>query len=251
MPKQPNRKMIGLFVISGFVALLLIIGGLTKDKIFRSNDPEVVMYFEESINGLTVGAPLVLKGVKIGEVTKIKISADVENLTFSIPVYARLQTKRIKGPSDTSNGRAILKALIEKGLRARLTSLSMITGQLMIELEMLPDVPIVYHGNKKVPEIPTALSPFSEFSRGLQEIPIQEGVQNFTEFFRNLNKNTPEINKSLDALANSATRSLTTSTEVMTNFNKTLQNISRAAKSMQNLTDYLERHPESLLKGKK
>ena len=251
MPKQPNRTLIGTFILCGLAVSLLIVLALAKNKIFKNNTSEVVMYFEESITGLSVGAPLVLQGVKIGEVSKIKIKADIENLTFSIPVYARLQTKGTIGTADDENGRAVLRALIEKGLRARLTSQSIVTGQLMIELEMLPEVPIVYHGKKKIPEIPTALSPFSQLSRGIQELPIQESIQNFADFFHNLNEHTPEINKSIGTLAQSATRSLSASTEVMENFNKTLQNISRAAKSIQNLTDYLERHPESLLKGKK
>ena len=251
MPKQPNRKLIGIFMTIGVVCFLAVLGYVFHSKIFGNKGTEVVMYFDESINGLTVGAPVVFKGVKIGEVTNFKVSANVKNLTFSIPVYARMQTKEIQGTEDGITGRTVLRALIDKGLRARLTSLSFVTGQLMIELEMLPEVPVKYHGNKKFPEIPTALSPFGQLSRGFQELPIQEGVRAFTQFFHNLNQNAPEISKDFADVAKASTRNLNTLSEVLNNFNKTLQSINKAAKSMQYLTDYLERHPESLIKGKK
>ncbi|MCQ2740714.1 MAG: MlaD family protein, partial [Alphaproteobacteria bacterium] len=247
MPKQPNRKRIGIFLFIGIVSFLIVFGYTFQNKLFHNKGAEVVMYFDESIKGLNVGSPVVLKGVKVGEVTKIRVNADIKNLTFSIPVYARMQTKEIHGTEEGITGRTVLRALIDKGLRARLTSQSFVTGQLMIELEMLPDVPVKYRGDRKVPEIPTAMSPMGKLSRGLQELPLQEGMRSFAQFFHTLNKDAPEISKDFAVVAKASTRNLNTLSEVLNNFNKTLQSINKAAKSMQYLTDYLERHPESLL----
>ena len=208
------------------------------------------MYFEESITGLNVGSPVVLKGVKIGEVSKINIIVNPEQMNFSIPVYARMQNKKITAMNHLK-GQEVLDELVGRGLRARLVSQSYVTGQLMIELEMLPDTPIKYHDGAKAIEIPTALSPIGELSRGLQKLPLQEGVRNFAEFFKGLNQSMPKINKVLNDVSNVVSRNKTASSEVLDNFNKATINVSRAAKSMQNLADYLERHPEALLRGKK
>ena len=251
MTKQPNRKMIGVFMLTGSIVLLTIVGALLQNKLFGNSGREVVMYFEESINGLGVGSPVVLKGVKIGEVNRISIEADPENLSFSIPVYAKMHTKSLDSTDQYNSTREVLKALVQKGLRARLISQSYVTGQLMVELEMLPNTPIKYHNNAPALEIPTALSPIGEISRGLQEIPLAEGVKNFTEFFKNLNHSMPEINKILADIEYIIRRNKGLTAEVLDNFNTATLSVTKAARSMQNLTDYLERHPESLIKGKK
>ena len=251
MPKQPNRKLIGLFMIVGIMALIGILIYLMQNKIFANKGSEVVMFFEESITGLSVGSPVVLKGVKIGEVSKISIKADPADLTFSIPVYARMHAKSLLKTKDYNSGREVLDALVDKGLRARLISQSYVTGQLMIDLVMLPGTPIKYHGVQKVLEIPTALSPFGELSRGLQELPLQEGVRNFAEFFKGLNHSMPDINRIIADVEKIVNRNKGASTEVLNNFNQAIISVMNAARSMQNLTDYLERHPEAIIKGKK
>lgn len=250
MARQPNRKMIGVFLVTGFAVFAAVLASLLKGKIFDDRENTVVMYFEESIKGLSVGSPVVLKGVKIGEVSKIRIVVDSETLTFRTPVYAKMQSKGITA-RNLKQGKEVLDALVEKGLRARLISQSYVTGQLMIEFEMLPDTPVKYHGKSKVIEIPTALSPMGELSRSLQRLPIADGVKNFTEFFQGLNKTMPEVNRIIKDIDKIVSRNKGASAEVLENINKATINIGKAAKSMQNLTDYLERHPEALLKGKK
>lgn len=250
MARQPNRKMIGLFLVTGFAIFAIVLASLLKGKLFSDRENTVVMYFEESIKGLSVGSPVVLKGVKIGEVSKIRIVVDSENLSFRTPVYAKMQSKGISA-KNLKQGKEVLDALVEKGLRARLISQSYVTGQLMIELEMLPGTPIKYHGKSKLVEIPTALSPMGELSRGLQRLPIAEGVKNFTEFFESLNKTMPEVNRIIKDIDKIVSRNKGASAEMLDNINRATINVGKAAKSMQNLTDYLERHPEALLKGKK
>lgn len=251
MPRQPNRKLIGLFLVGGIIVFLAIMAALLKNKLYTPAGNEVVMYFDESINGLGVGSPVVLKGVKIGEVSKIDIMVNTETLDFSIPVYVKMNTKGITSTIRYKNGREVLDALVEKGLRARLASQSYVTGQLMIELEMLPNTPISYHAGTKVLEIPTALSALGELSRGLQKMPLAEGVKNFNDFFKGLNQSMPEINKIIEDVEKVVSQNKGASAEVLNNLNKAAVNVSKAAKSMQNLTDYLERNPEALIKGKR
>lgn len=251
MPRQPDKRKIGIFMITSVSILLLILGGLLQNKIFGHKSKEIVMFFDESVNGLSVGSSVVFKGVKIGEVSRIEIKANPDDLSFSIPVYAKMQSKSLNSDSLFSSPKAVLDELIKKGLRARLATHSFVTGQLMVELVMLPETDIKLHEDVGVLEIPTVLSPIGELSRGLQKIPLAEGFKNFTDFFGGLNKMMPEINKVVADIENMVQRNKGVTIQVLDNFNKMTINVAKAAKSMQNLTDYLERHPEALIKGKK
>ena len=251
MPKEPNKKAVGVFMLIGLAILTFIIGYFLQSKFLGKNKNLVVMYFEESINGLSVGSSVVFKGVKIGEVSRIEIKANPEELTFSIPVYANMSAKSINSNSFLSSEKKVLDALVKRGLRARLATHSFVTGQLMVELVMSPQSDVKLHEDAEVLEIPTILSPIGELSRGLQKVPLAEGFANFTEFFKGLNEMMPEINRIVEDIENMVQRNKGVTVQVLDNFNKTTISVGKAAKSMQNLTDYLERHPEALIKGKK
>lgn len=256
MRKEPNKRLIGLFIVSGLSVLLIVIGLFLREKIFYGNNSKtLVMYFEESINGLNVGAPVVFKGVQIGKVANIDLIADTNTLDFSIPVYVRM----VQRGEDNINSNEfdtkieLLNALIEKGLRARLTTQSYLTGLLMIELEMLPDTKIVRRKPEDSPylEIPTVLSPIGELSKGIQDLPIRQSVEKFNLFFDNLNnKIMPQVEQIVANVNRTVGGNKGMSAETMANLNRAINNVAEAAKSMRNFTDYLERHPEALLKGK-
>ena len=95
------------------------------------------------------------------------------------------------------------------------------------------------------------MSALGELSRGLQKMPLAEGVKNFNNFFKGLNQSMPDINKIIEDLEKAVSRNKGVSVEVLENINKAAINVGKAAKSMQNLTDYLEQNPEALIKGKK
>ena len=75
MRKEPNKKLIGLFVVIGVLIFGLLIAGYVRKELFPPKDNMVVMYFDESVKGLSVGSPVVFKGVEIGKVTKIDLIA--------------------------------------------------------------------------------------------------------------------------------------------------------------------------------
>ena len=137
--REPNKKKIGLFLMTGIIVFVLVMGSFLKDKFFIDYSKQAVMYFDESIKGLNVGAPVVFKGVEIGKVSKIDLIETGKGLDFRIPVYVQFNNSVITKSKDK---KFILDGLIEKGLRARLTTQSYLTGQLMIELEILPDTPL-------------------------------------------------------------------------------------------------------------
>ena len=216
------------------------------------------MYFQESIKGLNVGSSVVFQGVEIGKVSQIDLVANLKDLTFSIPVYVELDvSKSIVSGDDNQSRKQILDALIRKGLRARLTAQNYLTGQLMIELVMMPDTPIIMEAlpqDKELLQIPTILSPLQEFSRGLQNIPFQKIADKLGQMADSLNKQLPVVLPQISDAATSISKVFSTnarlSTEALSNFNRALVNVSAAAQSLKDLTDYLERHPEALLRGK-
>ena len=176
MVRKPNKTMIGLFLMIGGAVFALILGTYLKRVFWADNSNVVVMYFQESIKGLNVGSAVVFQGVEVGKVSKIDLVADMKTLTFSIPVYVSLDvSKSFISESSYSKREELLNALIKKGLRARLTAQNYLTGQLMIELAMLPDTPVKFEKEARDEDflqIPTVLSPLGELSRGLQNIPF-------------------------------------------------------------------------------
>ncbi len=251
MRKKPNTKMIGLFLVIGFALFAIVVFDFVKDKFWGAQNDQIVMYFEESITGLNVGSPVVFKGVQVGQVSKIGLFTDPETLNFNIPVYAKMNQQSISSFEGYKDKKSLLEELIKKGLRARLATQSFVTGQLMIEFEMLPNTPVVLvNKNSDVVEIPTALSQFGELSKGIQNLPIRHSVDAFNLFFDNLNKEMPKINKIISRVDKLVTQNSQTSIDTVNNFNNAMVNIGEAANSFRNLADYLERHPEALLKGK-
>ena len=262
MKREPNKKAVGLFLIIGFALLACLIGQSVLHKMSVDKKGICVMYFNESIQGLSEGSPVVFRGVEIGRVTRIRLVANPEDLKFQVPVYARLKPIGNMGP-DSIWGKIwkkddLLDTLVKRGLRARLATQSYLTGQLMIELVMLPNsvAETVQEANDAdFPQIPTVLSRTEEISKGLDKLQVREIVAQVNNITELLGKELPIL---LPALAQSAQNldktlgKVARSSDVtIANLNKTLVDISDAAKSLQNLTDYLERHPEALIKGKK
>ena len=262
MKKEPNKKTIGLFLVIGFTLFLGLIGQSVWQKIRTDKTGIHVMYFNESIQGLSEGSPVVFQGVEVGKVIGIRLLADTNNLEFRIPVYVRI--KPIKTADENSMWEKmwgtddLLSTLIKRGLRARLETQNLLTGQLEIELVMLPNSKVEEtqtQDEDDFPQIPTVLSKSEEFSKGLDKLELQAAVAQFNHITELLGTELPVLLPTITKSAKSLDRTMSkiegSSEETLLNLNKTLQDISDAAKSLQNLTDYLERHPESLIKGKK
>ncbi len=252
MSKKPNNKMIGLFVICGIALFVLVISMFISSKFTSSRDAKAVMYFPESVKGLMVGSPVMFKGVAVGKVSDISIVAGLKENRYNIRVVATFSKRGIV-VKDKEEGRSVMRHLVAEGLRARLNTQSILTGQLLIELSIMPDAePPIYRGERKsrLPEIPTVLSPLGKLSNSVQDIHLKETFDKLNTLLDSLNdKVVPEILVLVDSFSAIPPKFKDTP-ETMQSFNQAMINISAAAKSMKNLTDYLERHPESLLVGK-
>jgi paraquat-inducible protein B len=242
--KRVNPTLIGAFVVGAIaliIAAFLLLGnvGLFEDR------EKVIMYFTGSVEGLNKGAPVNVRGVKVGTVTDIDIEIHPLGGEFFIPVIVQFEPDAVKDVqsielADPEQDR--LKYLIEKqGLRAQLRLLSMLTSQMAIELDYHPDTQIHYHGDGKLPEIPTIPMVFEKFGEKLQDVPIDQILNDITSTLASIN----EIISSPDAmeLMSTLNRTMKTIDELARNINSNLQpladNTNNTLRSINSLTQNL------------
>ncbi len=174
MSKKVKSTSIGIFVV-GAVALV-IVGVIVfgSGKFFKERTP-IVMFFEGSIKGLNIGAPVTIQGVEAGSVTDIVLEYNPSDMTTQVPVYAELDPEKIKKVGKDPTLIRGANALIKRGLKAQLEVQSFITGQLMVALDFYPDKPVrLVGGYREVPEIPTIPTTMQELSKTLEEINLKE-----------------------------------------------------------------------------
>ena len=117
-----------------------------------------IMFFDSSIRGLSLGAPVEFKGIKVGSVLDVRLEFDRGSTSFRIPVLIEVEPQRIieRGNQGADTSNQIFKTLVERGLRARLQMGSLLTSQLFVELDMHPGSPINLSGSDTpYPELPT------------------------------------------------------------------------------------------------
>jgi len=195
--KKNKSLSIGAFIVGAillvFLALLFFSGG----DLFSQKE-RVVMYFEGSVQGLQVGAPIKLKGVILGEITDIQINFDsntqdngnknnsAKNIVTA--VTGDLALKRISR-KGTEVSIEFFEEAIKNGLRAQLNFQSFLTGLLYVELDFFPDTPATLYGFKKnYLELPTVATGFEELTKNLQEINLKGLVNNLDKLTLHLNK---------------------------------------------------------------
>lgn len=232
MSKKINKAAVGAFVI-GAMALLMTGIVVFGSGMFLKRTSKYVLFFDGSIKGLSVGAPVIFRGVKVGAVRDISLVYDQKTGAVFIPVIIEVDSSRVKG-APRGWGYSDYRLLIERGLQARLEIQSFVTGQLMIAFDFYPNKQSRLRGlMKEYPELPTLpISP--DIFKIVEEIPLKEISKNLADAAAGINKlfNSEEMQGSFLELTN------------------TLREAAQAARSFRLLAEYLEQHPEALLKGK-
>jgi paraquat-inducible protein B len=241
MGRRANKTLIGAFVV-GAIALAaagVVVFGSGR---FFSERVLWVMYFEGSVKGLNVGAPVSFRGVKLGSVTDIQMRFH-SDLTIWIPVFIEIVPSRISGESGSPIhkilGKAerrrmrpwIMQQLIDRGLRARLETQSLVTGQLMVGLDFYPDKPARLVGDGTVPEVPTIPSSLAELSKTIEKLPLEELVNRVMLAVEGIEQlvSSPELKASL------------------TNLNKTLKDTQDLVRTVNRRVDPLTDRIEATL----
>ena len=232
MSKRPNNTLIGSFVIGAMILLLMGIVIFGSGSLFKRTD-KFVLYFDGSVKGLSIGAPVMFRGVSIGVVKDISLIYDAKAGTIMLPVIVEIEQGRIKGaPSVGEPGGD--KKMIAVGLRGTLDVESFLTGQLMISFDFYPGRSAQLRGIlKQYPELPTLpISP--DIFEIMDEIPVKEIARDLEATARGM-----------DRLVNASDLS-----GIFFELRDTLRETNSAMRSFGLLSEYLEQHPESLLKGK-
>jgi paraquat-inducible protein B len=186
---KKSPLLIGVFVLGGLallVAGILMLGG---SKLF-SKQVQAVVFFEGSVRGLYVGAPVTFRGVKIGEVDGISIDVDPQSLATRIPVRLTVGSDTIRMGNDHGKHIDDVPDLVRRGLRARMILQSVVTGQTGIDLDFRPNTPLrlVAGGRSKVPEIPAMRDRLDALVEQLSNLPLSDVVSELRRTMGSLDK---------------------------------------------------------------
>lgn len=202
MSENTNRKtQIGVFVVLGGVLLVFVIMAFGHMRLFSSSK-EVVAVFQNSISGLSVGAPVNFRGVKVGSVKSITLHFDPKDRKAYIPVVITLTTGQMHVVHDVTGDKKVsLQDMISNGLRAGLNLQSLVTGQSDIELDFDKSVPATLHPRiTSLPEIPVRLSTMEKLKNTLEQIPIKDISQHADTALLSITSLSDELRRDLPGM---------------------------------------------------
>ncbi|GBG03508.1 paraquat-inducible protein [Azospira sp. I13] len=231
-----------------------------------SNYQKYLLVFHESVRGLLPGAPLDFRGITVGEVSSIRMEYDKAHHEHPMIVEALLYPGRFsrqKGEAATSppseqQTRAMLNDMVARGFRAQLRTNSLISGQRYVALDYFPKAQAAQMvWAKPAPYLPTQPGSLDSLQDQLMTIAstLQTTLQHADKLISHLDQEiAPEFSTTLkDArkTLEQANKVLAADSPMQQEMRDTLREVGRAASSVRNLADLLERQPEALLKGKK
>jgi len=234
-----------------------------RETAFRPEPISPVEYrlvFTESLRGLTLGAPVTLNGITIGEVTEIHAQFDPQKHEFIAPVTVMLDPARY-GVAFLSDHAATkiereqtLEAFVQRGLRAQLKTGSLISGARYVALDFFPEAqPVTLDWSKDPLELPTLPGQLESIEAGVASFIKKLNNVPLEQIGQNLNQTIVGVQGTLtntDQLLKGASQFIAPGSVFDAQMNSTLQQVGGAAQALRVLADYLERHPESLIHGK-
>ena len=241
MSNKANTAVIGAFVIGAIAITLAGIMFIGSGRLFGDSE-NFVLYFDRSIQGLEVGAPMKLRGVKIGEVTDIESHIYPETMKSINTVYVKVNPDELKFDTTLVVDDLLDQLVERRGLRAQLRIQSLLTGLLYIEVDFMgPDSPLQYWRlDPSVRELPTARSEIEELSQLANRFDFDALAKNFRDITENLATLTAD--PELKALAGNVNESLTTITRLATSIDGVFDNeISSAFSELERLARGLNR----------
>ncbi|PKH39662.1 mammalian cell entry protein [Pseudomonas sp. 43NM1] len=237
--------------------------------------------FDQALRGLKVNAPVEFLGMEIGRVVSINLDFDEHKRSFPVNVgiviypqrLGQAHTKMVKAlmhdPNDEAAGVRLMGTFIENGLRAQARSGNLLTGQLYISLDFYPKAEkVAFDPSVRPVSIPTIPGSLEELQGKLQamvdkinKLPVERIASNLDSNLVELRKGLTQFNaKTLPGVQstladvsktlNSASSTLAEDSPQREQITQTLDELKRMSRSLRELSDYLGRHPESLLRGR-
>lgn len=283
-----------------------------------------LLHFSGSVRGLTIGAPVEFRGIRVGQVLDVKLRFNLKDVEFQIPVLVELEPARLEAEdigTSVSERREVMDRLVEKGLRAQLKTGSFVTGQLYVDLDLHPNAaPAKINWQATNPEFPTVPSQMDELTMSLtglmeklKRFPLEEignglkdtvqgtgrlvnspdliqaikDLQGTLDAFKNVavdldREVMPDLKKAAGGFSETmkdtqglveamrsdlapalqqavvevqktlvaAQTTLSSESPLQHELKRVLSELSAAARSIRVMADYLERHPDALIRGK-
>jgi paraquat-inducible protein B len=244
-------------------------------------DPHYVrMRFSQALRGLEVGAPVEFVGVNIGSVVAVDLGYEHQDRSFPVIVTAKLYPRRMGQAYEalTAQGKtesvetlaAFVGTLVNRGLRAQPRSASLLTGKLYIALDFLPASSLVaFDASIRPLELPTANGTFQELEAGVgrlvkkvNDLPLEQIAADLHTDLADLHETLSELHdrvlpSAVDTLSalhttlNSADRTLDVESPLQRGLTETLSESRTTLQAVRELADYLDRHPDALLRGRR
>ena len=236
-----------------------------------------VLYFDQSLRGLSPGAPVDFRGIVLGEVRSVGVEFDPVKKSFRMPVTVDMYPARlgrsfqqsVSSDQDRNAGPVVLERMVARGLRGLLRTGNLLTGQLYVALDFFPNATKVNLDVAQYPlEVPTVPNSLDELqtqiasiARKLDQVPFGEIGNNLRDTLKSANVLLKQIDAQVvsemkDTLGaarktfGEANQLLQKDSPVQSDLREALQQLTQTLQSLNALSDYLERHPESLLRGK-
>ncbi|MBV8158808.1 MAG: MCE family protein, partial [Dyella sp.] len=236
-----------------------------------------VVAFSDTVRGLAIGAPVEFRGIVVGEVTGIYTRFNQKTRKFSIPVeinfYPERFTSRYRSASSggvSDNPRELGDFLVAQGLRMQLRTGNLLTGQLYVALDFFPNAPkATIDWSQSPPEFPSIQGDLQSLQQSLSRVVAQLNSIPFGPIgqdTRTMLKNATTLLTRLDSeivpqasgtlasartALDSANTTLGPDSALQQNTSDAMKELARTAAALRSLADYLERHPEALVRGKK
>lgn len=254
------------------------------DQAMQQPDPDMLTFlvrFHESVRGLSVGAPVEFRGIPIGEVMSIGLDGAPSNGNVGILVTIHLSPSKLLAkmpgqPSISALQRLTLKQSVSRGLRAQLRSGNMLTGQLYVGLDYFPDAPPAAISRQNgVVVLPSVTGDLTELQQSLGHIAksiermqldrlsadmrrslhsLDRTLSSTGAVMDGVNRKTlPQLQSTLSSMQHTldaAQQTLRPDAPLQQELRDAARQVSAAARSVQNLSDTLEQHPEALIRGK-
>jgi paraquat-inducible protein B len=246
-----------------------------------------IVEFGGSVDGLEAGAPVKFHGIKIGRVIDFDLVFDPTTTTLHVPVIIELEPDRIRlasgNPDQYGQGR-LMPEFVARGLRAQLKSASLITGQLFVAFDFFPDAPpasIV--PTATYPKLPTVPNEMENITRSVSEtldriatLPldavvkelrdilvsvqavvgspdVKEAVKRTVPLLESLRQASDAANLTIrraDTTLGSIDTGYGSNSQVRRDLTDLIRQLQDTARSIRQLSDFVERHPEAIIRGK-
>lgn len=237
--KRANPTVIGAFVLAALALVAVAVMVLGGNALFAPKQ-RVVTYFEGSVKGLGVGAVVNFRGVKVGSVDQVLLQFEPGSLHPRVLVYMTLMPNRVRLIGSKGNASDIpFDAYIQKGLRAQLSVESLVTGQLLVDLDFRPDVPAVFlgGGEGRYPEIPSMKSDFDVLKDQLAQLPLRQLANDITSMVETFRALAHGANGTLGIVGQELKDTATSSRKTLEQAQRTLATLNQTLLSMQRTSD--------------